>query len=173
MQPYELCLLLAGSNSPDQIQEHTKQVASLLAESQAEVKHMFALGRKKLAYAIGGETHGEYVVWLFEAEPAAVKTLSEKLRLASFALRHVITKLEAVTIPERVKNLQDVKSGKSIVREEREEAEEPREREEKRAHIVGAPRTVIESSEHRKEEKKVSLEELDEKLDEILESDTL
>ncbi|MBI2051052.1 MAG: 30S ribosomal protein S6 [Parcubacteria group bacterium] len=172
MQPYELCALFAGSNGPDQIQERKKQVDGLLVEIKAEVKHTHAMGRKKLAYAIAGEAHGEYAVWLFEAEPQAVQTLSGKLRLAGFVLRSVVTKLENVSIEERIKNLQDAKAGKSIAREETEDV-----REERHPRPTAAPRAAISGSEykseHKKEEKKVSLEELDEKLDEILDSDKL
>jgi len=167
MQPYELCVLSGGSYGPDQIQEHRKLIAGLLDEIKAEVKHTHAIGRKKLAYTIGGETHGEYTVWLFEAEPKVVQSFAEKLRLAGFVLRSAVTKLESVTIAERIKNLQDVKSGKSAVREEAEEV-----REERRPRPAASP-AAISANEHKKEEKKASLEELDEKLDEILESDKL
>lgn len=169
MQPYELCALFPGSITPAEREEREKQVANLLAEANAEVKHTHAMGRKKLAYTIKGETHGEYAVWLFLAEAATVAALGEKLRLAGFALRHVVTKLERrVPIEDRIKNLQDAKMGKGVAREEAEDV-----REEKYRHTPGAPRAAISSSEHKKEEKKASLEELDEKLDEILESDKL
>ncbi len=169
MQPYELCALLPGSITPAEIQERTKQVAGLLAEIKAEVKVTHTMGRKKLAYTIEGQTHGEYLVWLFEAEPQAVQLLSEKLRLAAAVTRHAITKLEGITIPERAQNLQDTKAGKSIAKEETEEVS----REERQMRVAQTPRAVIESSEHKRDEKKASLAELDEKLDEILESDKL
>lgn len=169
MQPYELCVLFPGSIAPAEIETHSKQVAGLLAETGAQVKVTHAIGRKKLAYTIAGQTHGEYVAWLFEAEPAAVNELNNKLRLSSQTVRHVITKLENVSIEERSQNLKDTKAGKSIASEDA-EAEEPK----KTKHSpINAPQSVIESSEHKKTEKKASLEELDEKLDEILESDKL
>ncbi|MDZ4221841.1 MAG: 30S ribosomal protein S6 [Patescibacteria group bacterium] len=172
MQPYELCVLFPGSIAPAEIETHSKQVAGLLAEAGAQVKVTHAIGRKKLAYTIAGQTHGEYVAWLFEAEPAAAQELDNKLRLSSQAVRHVITKLESVTIEERAQSLKDTKAGKSIASEEGEE--ESREKTEKpKPSPINAPQSVIESSEHKKTEKKASLEELDEKLDEILESDTL
>lgn len=169
MQPYELCVLFPGSIAPAEIETHSKQVAGLLAEAGAQVKVTHAIGRKKLAYTIAGQTHGEYVAWLFEAEPAAAQELDNKLRLSSQAVRHVITKLESVTIEERAQSLKDTKAGKSIASEDAEE-EEPRKAP---PRPINAPQSVIESSEHKKTEKKASLEELDEKLDEILESDTL
>ena len=183
MQPYELCALLAGSITPAEIEEHVKKIAQFLADAKAEVAFTHAIGRKKLAYTINGQTHGEYMVWLFRAESSAVQPLNDKLRLAPFVVRHVINKLEAVSIDERIIGMQDAKAGKSVAREEAVELKE--EEKELETHRRGAfsikpaaaPRAAVSpsehKSEHKKEEKKVSLEELDKKLDEILESDKL
>lgn len=168
MQPYELCVLFAGSNTPAELEEHAKKVAQLLADAKAEVKFTHAIGRKKLAYPIAGQTHGEYLVWLFEAESAAVQPLNEKLRLAPFVVRYDIENLGSVSLDERVKGLLDAKAGKSVAREEADELKEERTRD---ARI--RPVEAVAPVERKREEKKASLEELDKKLDEILESDTL
>ncbi|MBI2637214.1 MAG: 30S ribosomal protein S6 [Parcubacteria group bacterium] len=168
MQPYELCVLFAGSATHAQIEEHAKQVADLLAGAGADGKVTHVIGRKKLSYTTAGQTHGEYVVWLFEAETAAIKALNEKLRLASFVVRHAILKLENESIDERAKHLQETKAGKSVAQQEAAELREARTRGTRMRPVETHART-----EHRKEEKKASLEELDRKLDEILESDKL
>ncbi|OJI06898.1 30S ribosomal protein S6 [bacterium CG10_46_32] len=169
MKPYELCVLFAGSIAPAELAENVKKVEQLLADAKIEVSCTHTIGRKKLAYTIAGQTHGEYLVWLFQAEPAVIPPLNGKLRLASFVVRHAIEKLEYVTIEERVQGLQDTKAGKSAARDEEEDEVE----EEKSPVAHSYTKKTVEPIEHKKEEKKVSLEDLDEKLDEILESDKL
>ena len=102
-----------------------------------------------------------------------MQPLNDKLRLAPFVVRHVINKLEAVSIDERIIGMQDAKAGKSVAREEAVELKE--EEKELETHRRGAfsIKPVERKVEHKKEEKKASLEELDKKLDEILESDKL
>jgi small subunit ribosomal protein S6 len=174
---YELTILFSGSKTEEENNEYAKQVDELLKSANAEVKHTHSIGRKKLAYTIGGQTHGEYRVWLFQAESEHITELNEKLRLSQFVMRHLTAKLENVSIDVRAQSLDDVKTGKSAAHfEEAEEKEAQQAQEEQKPSVVEPIKTekpVEKSVEPEKDEKKVSLEDLDEKLDEILESDKL
>ncbi|MAG28814.1 30S ribosomal protein S6 [bacterium] len=167
MQKYELCVLFAGSQTEQEIEEHAKQVDELLKSSESDVKFTHSLGRKKLTYAISGQTHANYRCWLFEAEPESIPDLNEKLRLSQFSIRHLINKIESVSLEDHLKTLEDTKAGKSVSQQE--EPEEEVKKEEEKAPEPAKPEPV----DPKKEEKKVSLDQLDEKLDELLESDKL
>jgi small subunit ribosomal protein S6 len=162
MQEYELCALFGADQAQEQIDEHAQAIEKLLTEANAEIKFAHSLGRKKLAYTISGQTNGEYRVWLFTVEAEAIPNLNEKLRLSQFVLRHLITRLEQVSIEQRTKTLEEAKTPKPKEEErvEAEEVEKP------------APSAPLEP-ESKRDEKKAGIEELDKKLDELLESDKI
>jgi small subunit ribosomal protein S6 len=180
MTKYELCVLLSGAQTEQENDEHAKAIDELLKVAEADVKHTHSLGRKKLAYTIKGLTHVEYRCWLFTAEAEAVETLNEKLRLSQFVVRHLIEKLERVSIDEHFQHLQDIKAGKSAPDEEEEVKEEEKKEStpaevvvEKKPEIISDKKSAQGGSASGGDEKKVSLEDLDEKLDELLESDKI
>lgn len=174
---YELCALFAGTATPQEIDELAKQVEALLAAAGAEIKFNQNLGRKKLAYKIAGQTHGEYRSWLFLADAANIPVLNEKLRLANFVIRHLITMLEEKTIAKRVQKIAEARLPKRAIAEEPAMEAEARETEIKIP--VKEPEEAPQASEPEaparpaKEKTKASLEDLDKKLDEILENDNI
>lgn len=65
-----------------------------LKEVSATSVKVDRLGRKLLAYPIAGQTEGEYVVFNFDAEGAAIAQIAGKLKLAEDeVLRYLITKV--------------------------------------------------------------------------------
>lgn len=157
---YELCVLFAGTHTAAEIDEFARAVEALLATAAAEIKFSHGLGRKKLAYPIRGQPHGEYRSWLFVADKSAVPGLNEKLRLAPNVLRYLL-----LALPEEIleKRIQKVKESKIIKPREGAAAVKPL--------PVAAP--VVPEPIKPKEKEKLSLDELDKKLDEILEGDKL
>lgn len=177
-QSYELCALFSGAATPDEIDEMAKQVEALLAAAGAEIKFSHSLGRKKLAFKIKGNTHGEYRSWLFSADTAGIPELNKKLQLGNFVARHLITVLDEKTIAKRIQKAAEAKAPKREIPEEQLTAieDEPIEIEPAAPAIVEeAPRVSEPEAPARpaKEKAKVSLEDLDKKLDEILENDTI
>ena len=174
---YELCALFSGASTPDEIDEMAKQVEALLAAAGAEIKFSHSLGRKKLAYKIAGNTHGEYRSWLFSADTAGIPELNKKLQLGNFVMRHLITVLDEKTIAKRIQKAAEARLPKREIIEEPATEAEAGAMEEKNAAFepeeaprVSEPEAV---SRPAKEKTKVSLEDLDKKLDEILENDTI
>ena len=174
---YELCALFAGTATPMEIDEMAKQVEALITASGAEIKFSHNLGRKKLAYKIAGNTHGEYRSWLFTADTAHIPSLNAKLRLANFVARHLITQIEEKTIAKRVQKAAEARLPKRAIAEEPVVEAEVKEVEIKSPAFepTEAPRVVEPEIPARpvKEKTKASLEDLDKKLDEILENDTI
>jgi ribosomal protein S6 len=169
---YELTVIFSGSLTPAEIEEQAKQVEALLVAAGAEIKFSHNLGRKKLAYKIKNFTHGEYRVWLFAADSKTAPLLNQKLRMSSFVVRHLIVGLPEAVLEKRIAKITEPKTAKP--KEEREETRRV-EKSEPIAPPVVAPPTVTEEIPARpiKETKKISLDDLDEKLDEILERDAI
>lgn len=156
---YELCVLFAGTHPPAEIDEFARAVENLLTAAGAEIKFAHGLGRRKLAYPIRGQTQGEYRAWLLAAPKNAVPALNEKLRLNPNVLRYLLLALSEEILEKRI---QKNKEGKPLKVRETAAAVKP----------AAAPPVVPEPIKP-KEKEKLSLDELDKKLDEILESDKI
>jgi len=173
MQAYELCTLWSGNHTEEEIDALSGEIVSLLGGLGITPKHLQSLGRRKLAYPILGNTHGSYRVWLFEAEPQSVEEINKKLRLNSNVVRHLIITLGPGTIEKRIERAKEEKYAKPRPTYG---IDEPTH---ERTHATTSTRTVEDKAhiEEKKragsEEKKPSIEELDEKLDELLESDKI
>lgn len=169
---YELTVIFSGVLTPSEIEEQSKQVEAVLAAAGAEIKFSHSLGRKKLAYKIKNFTHGEYRAWLFAADSKAAPALNQKLRLSNFVVRHLIVGLPPVVLEKRIAKITEPKTAKP--KEEREETKRV-ERSEQAAPPMAIPPTETEEIPARpiKETKKISLDDLDAKLEEILERDAI
>ncbi len=170
---YELCVLFAGTQTPGEIENLAGQIEALVAGTQAEIKFAYSLGRKKLAYPIRGNTHGEYRCWLFSVDSTAIPALTEKLRLSPIIIRHLLTILASDLLAKRLQKAQDIKSGKvrEVVADRRDEVPEPETVKVEKIEKVESP--IVEEIHTVKEKPKLSLEDLDKKLDEILDSDKI
>lgn len=167
MQSYELCAIFGGSQTPAEIDSQAKTIDDLLAAAGAEIKLAHNLGRKKLAYQIKNQTHGEYRLWLFLSDQKTIPALSEKLRLSSAIIRHLLIILSRDAMEKRIQKIKDYKAGKPRETYEDKSAEP--------APAAAAPESELAVPEpiKPKEKEKLSLDDLDKKLDEILESDKL
>lgn len=157
MPAYELCVLFPGTQTPAEIDERAKQVDGLLAAAGAEVKLAHSLGRRKLAYPISGQAHGDYRWWLFLSDKNALPALNEKLRLNTAVIRHLLIALSSHSLEKKI---QRIKEGKTAKVREAAPAELP--------EAIAVPEAI-----KPKEKVKLSLDDLDKKLDEILESDKI
>ena len=170
---YELCVLFAGVQTPAEIEDMAKQVEAMVASTKADIKSTYSLGRKKLAYQIKGNTHGEYRCWLFLADSTIIPALSEKLRLSPIFIRHLLTILESDLLAKRLQKAQDIKSGKvrEVIEDHRDETPEAEKVKAEKIEKIEVP--AVEEVHTVKEKPKLSLEDLDKKLDEILDSDKI
>jgi len=150
LQHYELMLIISGAITEDKhpaILEQTKQ--SLTKNGAIGAKETI-LGRKKLAYAIKNLKHGFYFTYEFDLSTTNLNNVHEDLRLNTQILRFLITR-KKVRTAEDISRENKQKEGriKAQIKKENEVMEE-----EKKAT---------------RDAHKVSLEDLDKKLDEILE----
>jgi small subunit ribosomal protein S6 len=157
-QHYELTLIIAGSIAEDKHQEILTEVKNYLAEHQAQITQATELGRRKFAYAIKNLRHGFYFTFEFDLVPKTLKELDRGFKLNNNLLRFLIVK-KRVKTPEEIAREQKFKEKRAKFELDKQKTKLTEEEKEKKEKISAKP--------------KVSLEDLDKKLDELLEKDII
>jgi small subunit ribosomal protein S6 len=170
--------ILPGSIELGQVPASKVKVTELVQAAGAAITSEFDMERRRLAYPINKEGYGYYHVMQFDAEPSVIKALDAKIRLENLVLRFIITKCKPMTA-EQIKTMVAGEQYKkqrpqpevvvAAVKSEQTSATALSE-----AEMEFAKST---SSKHVEEveaiDQKVSIEELDKKLDAILEDTDL
>lgn len=154
---YEILYIIPARYSDSEIEGIQTSVQGLYTKSEAEVKEERNLGKIKFAYPIKKERFGTYILSYVEADAQRMQKIDLDLRLADQVLRHIIVKCED-GIPKAPFTI-----GSYIP---------PITPEGKRASqsaSIDAPRSSVKRE--MPAEPELSEEEIDKKLDEILEND--
>ncbi|NQV89036.1 MAG: 30S ribosomal protein S6 [Parcubacteria group bacterium] len=196
MKEYELFYLVPSQFTDDEVTGIQKIVADLLKANEATILRDENLGKVTLAYPIKRVTHGTYVIVHFDAEPSVIKELDRKLKLTDEVLRHMLLARAAGAVEKKIDLSSYVaplneEGRRTMGEEEKEEAPRaPRAPHSAPAAPV-APATPTEPKEPAveapveevvkiapptpsattAEETKMTMEELDQKLDKILDGD--
>lgn len=156
MEKYELLYILPAKHTEAEMEAITGKIKDTIVSTGAGAVEQHHLGRRKLAYPIKHVRNGNYFLARFEAETPVIAKLNETFRLSGDILRHLIVHHDPrlTKIP-------------SFVEEEapRREREEERRPEKPAAPIQQAPLQPAKD--------KMSMEELDKKLDEMLTDDVM
>jgi small subunit ribosomal protein S6 len=151
---YELLYLSPAQFTDDETEQIKVKVTALIEKAGVKITRNDNLGKFKLAYPIGQVRHGFYILVEFNGETEAIQTIERELRLLADVLRH-----QVIRLPEKI----EAKKGKAKKEIKMVSYEAPGQDEEKPSPKREQPKKPV--------PKKVNLEELDKKLDEILESD--
>lgn len=139
---YDLLVILPPKYSETELPEVIEGVVKYIRGFGAEITSQEDKGKQKLAYAIAGDRFGHILNFKIEADEQVAKKLNEQMRLRQDVIRHMLTKVsERKAAPRRAPS--------------KEKVMEPA--------VAGALSGVPE-----KKEDKLTLEDLDRKLDEIL-----
>ena len=134
-----------------------EKVNALLKKYGAEITKEDILGKKRFTYPIKASHQGIYVATELDMSPANLAKLNGALKLTPEVLRHMIVDKKKKTVEElqKERELQEkiLKKTENELDKEDVSAEEPSEKKEK--------------------EKRISLDDLDVKLDELLKNDVL
>lgn len=169
---------ISGRNRRENAKKQNQDEAGQdIREQEDKSKQFFT--RKKLAYPIGQARNAYYATIDFEFEPLKIKILEDKLRLEEIILRYLIVKKEIrkpkkirerkikkeILLPNEIEKekLEDKTEEKTIKKTE--EISEPvletaQESEPEKSESEGKPKV--------KKKKKIKLEDIQEKLDKIL-----
>lgn len=169
MKEYELFYLVPTLYTDAEISGIQAEVVKLLESIGAKILRNENLGKIRLAYPIKAQHHGSYVLVHFDAESSVIAELNRKLGLTDSILRHTLLTRAPGAVEKKFELT-------SYVAPLTEEAKKERESTPRRApskpvfHNAPAPQAAAPVAVAR-EVAPMSMEELDQKLDKILEGD--
>ena len=155
---YELTYIIPGNLSEDEHPKVQEKVNSLLKQVEAQITSTEDLGKKKLAYPIKHLRHGFYKTLTFYLEPTKLKEIENELKLEANILRFLVIRSHEKTEAE-------------IAAEEKAKTSRVKDKIAEKTKEAKAEEKV--KKEVKTEKKKVSLEDLDKKLDELLEEEVI
>jgi small subunit ribosomal protein S6 len=168
MHKYELLYIIPTQFADTEIDGLREKVAGMITATGATVTRNESLGKIKLAYPIKHQRHGTYVLVYFTAEPNTIAGIDRQFRLSDEVLRHLI-----VDMPAGAENKKfEIASYVAPLSEEARELKQ-----ERRSTDTRKPSTTVVQPESvapvakAEEVASMSMEELDKKLDEILDAD--
>lgn len=144
MQHYELFFISPVQSSEKEHQQTLDKVVKLATSLEMKITESKLAGQRRLAYPIRKATQASYFLIELDAEQAQIKKIDKELRLMPDILRHLIARRDFRPVKEVRRE--------RVIPEKAEVAEETIKKEEKKVDQT----------------KKISLEDLDKKLDEIL-----
>ncbi|MFH1225746.1 MAG: 30S ribosomal protein S6 [bacterium] len=160
MAQYELLYIIPGKYTEEEVGPIRTAVKGLLVKNQAQLIRELDLGKKKLAYPIQQDHYGYYILTDFDAPGESVAKLESALKLMPEIRRHqIVHRLEAAKTTGQ----------EPIMRPKTEEL------------ILATPteslitQVTAESAQIPPpiKKSKISLDELDQKLDELLKEDII
>ena len=159
-----------GRNKKENDRKQNQDEGGQNVQKQEDKSEQF-FTRKKLAYPIGQAKNAYYATIDFELEPLKIKILEDKLRIEEIILRYLIVKKET----RKPKKIRERKIKKEISLPDEIEKEESEDKIEEISEPVpetkqkGEPEeTEMEGKPKAKKKKKIKLEDIQEKLDKIL-----
>ena len=93
MNKYESVIIIGQ----DVVEEGIKALIAKftdLINSEGKLENVQELGKKKLAYEIGKNTEGYYVVFNFEAKPELIAELERNYRITDDVIKFITIRLE-------------------------------------------------------------------------------
>ncbi len=159
MSRYELLYIIPATHAENEVQPVIDGVTEALKKAGAKIGRNDMVGKLKLAYPVNHIRHGYYVIVDIDAEAADLDKIEDTLRLHSDVIRHQIAVKNVKARPVfKLTSVEDI---------ERDKARNTLARETTRTRqSAAAPR-----AEGKKVE--VNMEEIDQKLDKILEGKIL
>jgi len=155
MKKYELLLILPGTLDEKEAGVKSDEVLVVVKEKDADAE-LVNLGKTRLAYPIKQIRYGYFYTIVFSVDTENLKILQEKLRLMPNLLRVMITDYnEKFSASQKISYVTN-ESGVTIASTDVDESE-----------------NKVNESIVRKSEEKVSMQDIDKKLDEILSGDVI
>ncbi|HYE59921.1 MAG TPA: 30S ribosomal protein S6 [Candidatus Kapabacteria bacterium] len=168
MQQYELLCILPGTLAETDVPPVVDAIAAVITTNNGKILSMDDMGKSRLAYPMKHIRYGYFRVCRFEAEPKDLPEMQKKLRLMHQLLRALITKVDL-----RAPEMKTIQFASTVIRDSAEEGMPMAKSEERTLSPVAGIKEedVVAPVAEKKEEKKNTLEDIDKRLDEILEED--
>ncbi len=168
MNEYELLYIVPAQFTDDEVPGVQKNIVGFIEKYGGKLVSEMNLGKIRLAYPIKKVAHGTYVLAYFDAEPSAIKGLDRELTLHDEVLRHTILK----RAPGALERTFEISSYVAPLSDEARAQKRDVKPMTKRPDGTSAPAAIEEietaPSATSTEEASMSMEDLDKKIDEIL-----
>lgn len=184
---YELLYLVSNKLTEDEVKPIAEKIEQLITANGGAITYRENWGKKKLAYPIKHFNYGYYTLLEFDIEPITLAKIERSIRMTHDVLRHQIVVRQVRTID--MKEKPKVLFADEAKTPEKTEATVKTEKPVEQSPVSKAPEKeaeikteTAETAEEKKpaikrakptKETKASLEELDAKLDKILETNDL
>jgi small subunit ribosomal protein S6 len=159
-QYYEFLGIIPGTLAENEIPPVIKKITDFFIAQKAEISYQDNFGRKKIAYPIKHLRHGYYFLLEFTLSADKLKSIEEKLKIEDNLLRFIIIKINPKSREDREKEKTRMQATPEKDKKERDYRDRGN-----RDHRDRGNKDVSNSE---KLQNKISLDELDKKLDEIL-----
>ena len=165
---YEMMYIVPATKSDDEAAKAKEETTTLLGQYSEEITRDDMIGKRKLAYPIKHVRYGYYVLTCFTADPEKVKDLDRELRHSADVLRHMIVAAgpnadsAEVELPEYEQPDVYARRKRSPKKDEKPVV--------KREEVVEAAKDEAPAKEEAVKPA-MSSEQLDKKIDDILEAD--
>jgi small subunit ribosomal protein S6 len=99
---YELVYIVHPDATDEQVAELHNQIQAIADRFSGRIRSTENWGRKKLAYEVGHQKEGIYVLELFDGPVDMVKELDRRLKVIDAVLRHLVVRVdEEIEVAER------------------------------------------------------------------------
>ncbi len=152
---YELLFIIPNKFTEGEANTITEKIKKIIIGEKGNITFAESWGKKQLAYPIKQNSYGYYSLFEFDLDGEKLAKINETLRMSNDVIRFQIVKKKIKTAEqlEKAKKISEKIAVKNIAKEKKDE-EKDEERE-------------------RGKEKKLDLKDLDEKLDNILDTKDL
>lgn len=165
MQQYELLCVLPGTIAEDEVPALVEQVKTVLTEQGATDVSVEDKGKSRLAYPMKHIRYGYFHFFTFRSEPQVIPAVQDKLRLMRELLRSLVTKVD----PEKREQKQAAMARMTRQSEQTQRDAAPTAQTAPTKEATPAPAEKKETAPP-EPAKEVSMEEIDKKLDEIIDA---
>ncbi len=149
---YELLYIVSNKFSEDEVKPIAEKVTKIITDNGGKITLNQDWGKRRLAYAIKGFYHGYYQLVEFDLIGESLNKVDRSLRMSNEVLRHQI-------VAKKIKTPEEIEKEKKI------------------AEKIAAKNAEEEKNENEKEKAKdkdkIDLKDLDDKLDKILDTDSI
>lgn len=165
---YETMFIVSSELEEKDKDKKIDEVKTTLAKYGATILHEAAWGKRKLAYTIKKEKHGYFTILNFESDPESLLPIQEKLKFMDHLLRFMLIKMPF--LKESAKKAVAPKTEIELAEEKKQYAAVETEKKLKEKAVSSNKKEVTKEKE-KASTKPVDIQDLDKKLDEILQDD--
>ena len=123
MRYYELIYIINSNVERNKVNQVMKDISSRLERTESKIINHVVWGKKKLSYAIKGNTYGNFILLHYEGgDNKKISEFDSWLKLSGLVLRHMIVKLEEK--PDIVKDFDEEKSENNSKQDSQEPTDE-------------------------------------------------